>query len=87
MHLGDSIEHFKPNKGDHNKNFGKSIFKTSYEKIERTIYAHNISSKDCFLDSNLILLHLDRADPEIRIKNCLDMCVANSAKHPKLIKN
>jgi hypothetical protein len=85
MHLGDSIEYFKVNTTDHNKNYGKAIFSTSYERLKNVIYGHNVSCKDkdgscdAFLGSDLFLLHLDRLNPVSRIKNCLSMCLCSSS--------
>jgi hypothetical protein len=94
MHLGDSIEYFRVNTGNHNKNYGKAIFGTSYERLKNVIYGHNVSCKDeggncdAFLDSNLFLLHLDRLNPASRIKNCLDMCLCSSSRpHKDFEKN
>jgi hypothetical protein len=86
MHLSDSIEYFLPNKNwkiDHNKKYGKSIFKTSYTEIKNYIYGHNICCKDADTNTNLILLHLDRTNPEIRIKNCIDLSIIESNNHQK----
>jgi hypothetical protein len=86
MHLSDSIEYFLPNKDwkiDHNKKYGKAIFKTSYSGIKNYIYGHNICCKDAETNTNLILLHLDRTNPEIRIKNCIDLSTIESHNHQK----
>lgn len=91
MHVGDSKEYFKINQvpyicsPKHNKNHGKSIYKTSYSDIRN--YGHNACCKDTFVESGLFLLHVDRIDPKIRIKNCLDMAMANTIeKHPEIHK-
>ena len=87
MHVGDSKEYFKINQSQHNKNYGKAIYKTSYSKIKQTHYGHNILCEDAFLESGLFLLHLNRTNPEIRIKNCLDMAMANTIeKHQEIYK-
>jgi hypothetical protein len=92
MHVGDSKEYFKINQvpyichPKHNKKHGKAIYRTSYSGIRNiNNYGHNICCKDAFIDSGLFLLHVDRVSPEIRIKNCLDMAMANTIqKHPEI---
>jgi len=87
MHVGDSKEYFKINQSSHNKKYGKSVYKTSYLKISNTHYGHNILCEDAFLESGLFLLHVSRTNPEIRIKNCLDMAMINTIeKHPEIYK-
>ena len=86
IHSGESVEYFKINKSNHNRDYGKAIFNTSYQEIrdyKNVIYGHNIFCKDACLDSNLFLLHLDRTNPEIRIKNCLEMCLISSSHQCK----
>jgi hypothetical protein len=88
MHVGESKEYFKVNQSQHNKNYGKSIYKTSYSGLRNiSNYGHNIFCSDAFLESGLSLLHIDRSNPEIRIKNCLDMAMANTIeKHQEIYK-
>jgi hypothetical protein len=87
MHVGDSKEYFKINQSQHNEKYGKAIYKTSYSKIKQTHYGHNILCEDAFLESGLFLLHVNRTNPEIRIKNCLDMAMANTIeKHQEIYK-
>ena len=93
MHVGDSKEYFKINKVPYiyapknNKKHGKAVYKTSYSKIKQTHYGHNILCEDAFLESGLFLLHVDRTNPKIRIKNCLDMAMANTIEeHPEIYK-
>ena len=87
MHVGESTEYFKINQSPHNKNYGKSIYKTSYSKIKQTHYGHNILCEDAFLEAGLFLLHVDRTNPESRIKNCLDMAMSNTMqKYPEIYK-
>lgn len=94
MHVGDSKEYFKINQvpyicsPKHNKKHGKAIYRTSYSGIRNiNNYGHNVCCKDVFVDSGLFLLHVDRINPEIRIKNCLDMSLVNTIeKHPEIHK-
>jgi len=94
MHVSDSREYFKVNQvpyvcsPEHNKKHGKAIYKTSYSDIRNiNNYGHNVCCKDTFVDSGLFLLHVDRTNPEIRIKNCLDMAIVNTIeKHPEIHK-
>jgi hypothetical protein len=85
MHLNDSNEYFKVNNGILNKRYGKAVFRTAYPKIRKVIYSHNLLCKDeegnceSNLNCNLILLHLDRTDPDFRIKNCIEMCLHSSS--------
>jgi len=79
MHSGKSIEYFKVNTDKHNIYAGKAIIGTSYPLLRDIIYGHNAScinqngDIDAELSSGLVLLHLDRIDPESRIQNCIDM--------------
>jgi hypothetical protein len=94
MHVGDSKEYFKINQvpyicsPEHNKKHGKAIYKTSYSGIRNiNNYGHNVCYKDTWVESRLFLLHVDRINPEARIKNCLDMAISNTMqKHPEIYK-
>jgi hypothetical protein len=101
MYLNQTNEYFKisPNSHDtnHNKMYGKAVFKTSYPRLRNTIYGHNANCKnehgncDAYLESGLVLLHLERTNWDLRIKNCIDMCLHSSslpcqAVHEKLCK-
>lgn len=86
MHLSDSKEHFKINKVEHNKKFGKVVIKTSHPRVRNTIFCHNSTFKDekgncdAYLGSGLVLLHLNRTNPKHRIKNCIEMCLCSSSQ-------
>lgn len=93
MHVGDSKEYFKINQvpyichPKHNKRHGKAIYRTSYPGIRNIGYGHNNNCKDALVESGLFLLHVDRTNIEVRIKNCLDMSMANTIiKHPETYK-
>jgi hypothetical protein len=93
MHIGDSKEYFKINQvpyichPKHNKKYGKAIYRTSCSGIRNINYGHNIFCKDAWIESGLFLLHVDRTNPEARIKNCLDMAMANTMqKHQGIYK-
>jgi hypothetical protein len=93
MHVGDSKEYFKINQvpyicaPKHNKRHGKAAYRPTYSEICNISYGHNACCKDAFVESGLFLLHVDRTNPEVRIKNCLDMSLANTAeKHPDVYK-
>jgi hypothetical protein len=93
MHVGDSKEYFKINQvpyicaPKHNKNHGKAIYRPSYSGVRNINYGHNACCKDAWTESGLFLLHVDRINPEARIKNCLDMSVANTIqKQPEIYK-
>ena len=93
MHVGDSKEYFKINQAPyichpkHNKKHGKAIYRTSYSGIRNVNYGHNVCCKDAWIESGLFLLHVDRTNPEARIKNCFDMSMANTiVKHPEIYK-
>jgi hypothetical protein len=93
MHVGDSKEYFKINQvpyichPKHNKRHGKAIYRTSYSGIRNIGYGHNTNCKDALVESGLFLLHVDRTNLEVRIKNCLDMSMANTiVEHPEIYK-
>jgi len=93
MHVGDSKEYFKINQvpyictPKHNKRHGKATYRPSYPEIRNIAYGHNACCKDALVESGLLLLHVDRTDPKIRIKNCLDMSMANTIdNHPEIYK-
>lgn len=93
MHVGDSKEYFKINQvpyicaPKHNKRHGKAIYRTSYSGICNINYGHNTCCDDVLIESGLFLFHVDRINPEIRIKNCLDMALVNTIeKHPEIHK-
>jgi hypothetical protein len=92
MHVGDSTEYFKINQPPyichpkHNKKHGKAIYRTSYP-VQNISYGHNVFCEDAWVESGLFLLHVDRTNPEIRIKNCLDMSMAETIyNHPEIYK-
>jgi hypothetical protein len=92
MHVGDSKEYFKINQvpyicaPKHNKKHGKAIYRTSYP-VRNINYGHNVCCKDAWIESGFFLLHVDRINPETRIKNCLDMAIANTTqKHQEIYK-
>ena len=93
MHVGDSKEYFKINQVPyicaprHNKNHGKATYRTSYSRVHNINYGHNACCKDTWIESGLFLLHVDRTNPEIRVKNCLEMALANTIqKQPEIYK-
>jgi hypothetical protein len=93
MHMGDSKEYFKINQvpyicaPKHNKNHGKAVYRPTYSEIRNIPYGHNACCRDAWIESGLFLLHVDRTSPEIRIKNCLEMSLANTIEnHPDIYK-